>query len=349
MPQGATHASVASYNNHWGVPLTLSRMPRETGYGIFEIGMNHPGEIRPLTAMVRPHVALVTNVEPVHIQYFRSVSAIADAKGEIFAGLEPGGTAVVNRDNPHWERLRAHAFASSAGRVVTFGEHEAADVRAERIIVKSDTSNDDALVCGQRVTYRLGTPGRHIAINSLGVLAAVHALGADLAIATLALAEASAPAGRGERTRLSLGSGDALLIDESYNANPASVRAALATLGSAETGRRGRRIAVLGDMLELGAEGAALHRALVQPVEAHGVDLVFTAGPLMQELFTALPGSRRGEHASTAADLAKTIVQVIRPGDVVMVKGSNSTRMTTVVKALKEASSTGRAVVAAEG
>ena len=348
-PQGVTHASVASYNNHWGVPLTLSRMPRETGYGIFEIGMNHPGEILPLTEMVRPHVALVTNVEPVHIQYFRSVSAIADAKGEIVAGLEPGGTAVVNRDNPHWERLRAHAFASSAGRVVTFGEHEAADVRAERIIVKSDTSIVDALVFGQRVTYRLGTPGRHIAINSLGVLGAVHALGADLAIATLALAEASAPAGRGERTRLSLGTGNALLIDESYNANPASVRAALAALGSAETGRRGRRIAVLGDMLELGPEGAALHRALVEPIEAHGIDLVFTAGPLMQELFTALPGSRRGEHASTAADLAKTIVQAIRPGDVVMVKGSNSTRMATIVKALKEASSTDHAVVAAEG
>jgi UDP-N-acetylmuramoyl-tripeptide--D-alanyl-D-alanine ligase len=349
MRQGSTHASLASYNNHWGVPLTLSRMPRETRYGIFEIGMNHPGEILPLTAMVRPHVALVTNVEPVHIQYFRSASAIADAKGEIFSGLEPGGTAVLNRDNPHWERLRSHAFASRAGRVVTFGEHEAADIRAERIILKSDTSIVDALIFGRRVTYRLGTPGRHIAINSLGVLEAVDALGADLAIAALALAHASAPVGRGERTRLSLGSGDALLIDESYNANPASVRAALATLGSAETGKRGRRIAVLGDMLELGPDGGALHRALVEPIEAHRVDLVFTAGSLMQELFAALPASRRGDHAPTAAELVTSVVQAVQPGDVVMVKGSNSIRMATIVKALKEASSAGRAVVAAEG
>src|SRR5918997_6578861 len=205
--QGATHASVASYNNHWGVPLTLARMPRRSAFGVFEIGMNHIGEIEPLTRLVRPHVAVITTVEPVHIEYFRSIWSIADAKGEIFAGLEPGGTAVINRDNAFYERLRAHAQASPAGRIVSFGEHEAADVRAERIILKADLSVVEARVLGEPVTYRLGTPGRHIALNSLGVLAVAHALGADLAVAALALADLKPPVGRGERTMLTLGKG----------------------------------------------------------------------------------------------------------------------------------------------
>ena len=197
--QGATHASVASYNNHWGVPLTLARMPAETRYGVFEVGMNHAHEILPLTAQVRPDVALITTVEPVHIEHFPSLSAIADAKGEIFFGLKPGGVAVINRDNPNFSRLLAHAQASPAGRVVSFGEHEGADVRALRIVLRPDLSVVDAVVMGQPVTYRLGTAGRHAAMNSLGVLAAVHSLGADLAQAALALSRLSPPAGRGHR------------------------------------------------------------------------------------------------------------------------------------------------------
>jgi UDP-N-acetylmuramoyl-tripeptide--D-alanyl-D-alanine ligase len=334
--QGATHASVASYNNHWGVPLTLARMPRETEFGVFEIGMNHAHEILPLTGMVRPHVAVITTVEPVHIEFFPSLWGIADAKGEIFSGLEPGGTAVINRDNPYFERMRAHAFASAAGRVVTFGEHEAADIRARRIIVKPDHSIVDATVFGQPLTYRIGTAGRHIALNSLSVLAASHALGADLALVALSFAEMKPPVGRGERTMLSVGEGEALLIDESYNANPASMRAALANLGAVELGRGARRIAVLGDMKELGEKGPGLHADLAEPIGANKIDLVFAAGSLMQNLVDALPKAKVAAHTQTSAELVDAVLAAVRPGDAVTVKGSLSMKMALVVKALKE-------------
>jgi len=333
--QGATHASIASYNNHWGVPLTLARMPADAAYGVFEIGMNHPGEIVPLTAMVRPDIALVTTVEPVHIEHFASLSAIADAKGEIFSGLRPGGTAILNRDNPQFARLLAHAQASAAGRVVTFGEHPQADVRASRIVLRPDLSVVDAVVMGVPVTYQLGTPGRHTAMNSLGVMAVVHALGADLARAALSFAALRPPVGRGERTALRIGEGEAFLVDESYNANPASIRAALATLAAIETGPRGRRIAVLGDMLELGAAGEHHHRELGPAIEAAGIDLVFTAGPLMRHLFEALPLNRRGTCGAASGELVDPLLATLRPGDAVMVKGSNSIRMGRIVEALK--------------
>ncbi|MBA9067284.1 UDP-N-acetylmuramoyl-tripeptide--D-alanyl-D-alanine ligase [Methylobacterium sp. RAS18] len=333
--QGATHASVASYNNHWGVPLTLTRMPEATRFGVFEIGMNHGAEILPLTAMVRPDVALITTVEPVHIEHFRSLSAIADAKGEIFSGLKPGGVAVINRDNPNYERLLAHAHASRAGRVITFGEHAAADVCAHRILTRPDVSVVDATVMGVPVTYQLGTPGRHVAMNSLGVLACIHALGADLARAALSLASLKPPVGRGERTALRIGDGEAFLVDESYNANPASIRAALATLAGIDTGAKGRRIAVLGDMKELGATGEALHRELADAVAANGIDLVFAVGPLMAHLFEALPMTVRGTAAPTAEGVTDAVLATLRPGDAVMVKGSNSMRMVRIVEAVK--------------
>jgi len=333
--QGATHASVASYNNHWGVPLTLTRMPEAARFGVFEIGMNHGAEILPLTAMVRPDVALITTVEPVHIEHFRSLSAIADAKGEIFSGLKPGGVAVINRDNPNYERLLAHAQASRAGRVITFGEHEAADVCAHRILTRPDVSVVDATVMGVPVTYQLGTPGRHVAMNSLGVLACIHALGADLARAALSLASLKPPVGRGERTALRIGDGEAFLVDESYNANPASIRAALATLAGIDTGAKGRRIAVLGDMKELGATGEALHRELADAVAANGIDLVFAVGPLMAHLFEALPMTVRGTAAPTAEGVTDAVLATLRPGDAVMVKGSNSMRMVRIVEAVK--------------
>jgi len=333
--QGTTHASAASYNNHWGVPLTLSRMPQDTRYGVFEIGMNHPFEILPLTKMVRPQVALIVTVEPVHIEHFPSLSAIADAKGEIFSGLEPGGVAVINRDSPHYDRLAAHAMASGAGRILSFGEHGRADVRANRIVLRPDLSVVDASVMGQPVTYKLGTAGRHTALNSLGVMAVVHSLGADLAAAALSLAALSPPVGRGERTALEMPGGTAWLVDESYNANPASVRAALATLSGIETGPRGRRIAVIGDMLELGPTSPDLHRGLAEAVEAAQVDLVFAAGPLTRNLYEALPVSRRGGVAETSADLIEPLARTLRPGDAVMVKGSNGSRMGRIVEALK--------------
>ncbi|KAB1070995.1 UDP-N-acetylmuramoylalanyl-D-glutamyl-2,6-diaminopimelate--D-alanyl-D-alanine ligase [Methylobacterium planeticum] len=333
--QGATHASVASYNNHWGVPLTLTRMPAASRFGVFEIGMNHAAEILPLAAMVRPDVALITTVEPVHIEHFRSLSAIADAKGEIFSGLKPGGVAIINRDNPNYLRLLAHAQASRAGRVVTFGEHPEADVRAHRIVLRPDLSVVDASVMGISVTYQLGMPGRHVAMNSLGVMAVVHALGADLAQAALSLAALKPPVGRGERTMLTIKGGEACLVDESYNANPASIRAALATLAGIETGPRGRRVAVLGDMLELGEAAERHHRELADAIAANGIDQTFTAGALMRHLFEALPVSRRGVSAATSADLVEAVLGTLRPGDAVMVKGSNSIRMGRIVEALK--------------
>jgi UDP-N-acetylmuramoyl-tripeptide--D-alanyl-D-alanine ligase len=333
--QGETHASAASYNNHWGVPLTLARMPRTTRYGVFEIGMNHPAEIVPLTAQVRPDIALITTVEPVHIEHFASISAIADAKGEIFSGLEPGGVAIINRDSALYDRLLAHARASRAGRVVSFGEHPDADVRAQTIVLRPDLSVVDAVVMGQPVTYKLGTAGRHTALNSLGVMAVIHALGADLAEAALSLAGLAPPVGRGERTALEIDGGTAYLVDESYNANPASVRAAIATLAGIETGPRGRRIAVLGDMLELGAASPDLHRGLAEAIEAARIDLVFASGPLMRNLFEALPVSRRGGVADTAADLIEPLTRNLRSGDAVMVKGSNGSRMGRIVEVLK--------------
>ena len=344
---GRTHASVASYNNHWGVPLTLARLPRDAAFGVFEIGMNHPGEIAPLTAQVRPHVAVITTVEPVHIEYFRSVAAIADAKGEIFAGLEPGGAAILNRDNPHYERLRAHALASPAGRIVSFGEHPEADVRAGRIVLRSDVSYVEARVFGLPVAYRLGSPGRHVALNSLAVLSAVYVLGGNQSEAAAALAGLQPPVGRGERTVLLAPDGPFTLVDESYNANPASIRAALANLAAVEPGEGGRRIAVLGDMLELGPEGPAQHRALAEAVEAAGAHAVFTVGPLMRNLIEALPAGLRAGHADAADDLEAAVLDAVRSGDVVMVKGSRGIWVSRIVAALKRSCATGRDIAAA--
>ncbi|MFT0892854.1 UDP-N-acetylmuramoylalanyl-D-glutamyl-2,6-diaminopimelate--D-alanyl-D-alanine ligase [Pseudochelatococcus sp. G4_1912] len=333
--QGRTHASAASYNNHWGVPLSLARMARPTQFGIFEIGMNAPGEVGPLSQMVRPHVAIVTTVGPVHLEYFPSVSAIADAKGEIFAGIEPGGVAVLNRDNEHFERLKAHALASQAGRIVTFGEHENADIHAEKIVLKPDLSVVEARVFGTQVVYRLGSPGRHMALNSLAVLAAVQAMGGDLALAALAMGDLSPPEGRGERMRLVGPGGEFLLIDESYNANPSSMTAALNTLGQAAVGLRGRRIAVLADMLELGTDSNDLHASLKTPIADNDVDIVFAAGPAMHHLWRALAPDVRGAYAETPQDLERAVLREVRAGDAVMVKGSNGTKVSRIVAALK--------------
>jgi UDP-N-acetylmuramoyl-tripeptide--D-alanyl-D-alanine ligase len=332
---GETHASVASYNNHWGVPLSLARCPQDVRFAIFEMGMNHAGEIEPLTRLVRPQVAIITTIEPVHLEFFPSIEGIADAKAEIFLGLEPGGAAVINRDNPQYERLRQKAQEARVGRVVTFGQHETADARVLKFSLQPDCSVVEASVLGTEVTYKLGTPGRHIIWNSLAVLAAVALSGADLALAALALAELKPATGRGARVTLGLAGGTAELIDESYNANPASMRAALALLGQAALGARGRRIAVLGDMLELGADGERLHRDLAEAVTANDVDLVFCSGPLMKHLWEALPSERRGGYAETASALESSVLAAVQPGDAVMVKGSLGSRMGPLVKALE--------------
>jgi UDP-N-acetylmuramoyl-tripeptide--D-alanyl-D-alanine ligase len=334
--EGETHASLASFNNQWGVPLSLARLPESARFAVFELGMNHAGEIEPLARLVRSHAALITAVEAVHLQFFRTVEEIADAKAEIFRGVEPGGAAVLPRDNPHFERLESAARAAGIKRIVGFGAHEQAEARLIDAAIKPDASTVRARILGDDITYKIGTPGRHLVENSLAVLAAAKLVGADLAQAALALAALQPPPGRGRRIALELPQGAALLIDESYNANPASMRAALEVLGNAPIGSRGRRIAVLGDMLELGAEGARLHRELAPAIEAGRVDIVYCAGPLMRALWDVLPAARRGGYAESAAQLESDVVGALRAGDAVMVKGSNGSRMGGIVKALAD-------------
>jgi UDP-N-acetylmuramoyl-tripeptide--D-alanyl-D-alanine ligase len=333
--EGETYVSAASHNNHWGVPLSLSRLSETARFGVFELGMNHAGEIAPLAKLVRPHVAIITTIEPVHLEFFAGIEAIADAKVEIFSGLERGGAAVLNRDNAQFDRLATAARAAGA-RVVGFGAHKGAEARLIDVALRPEGSAVHAVILGDEITYKIATPGRHIVENSLAVLAAAKLVGADLALVALALARLQPPKGRGDRFKLNLGRGEVLLIDESYNANPASMRAALEVLGQAPVGPRGRRIAVLGDMLELGREGAALHRDLAGAAEAAGIDLVFCAGPLMRSLWEALPAARRGGYAESAERIEAEVVAALRPGDAIMIKGSNGSRMGPIVAKLIE-------------
>lgn len=331
---GSTHAADKSFNNHWGVPLTLARMPAETQYGIFEIGMNHAGEITPLSQMVRPHVAIITTVEAVHLEQFSSVAEIAEAKAEIFAGLEAGGTAVLNRDNPHFALLADRARQNNTA-IVTFGSHPDADVRRLDVELDHNGSTVTARLPSRDITYRLATPGLHIVQNSLAVLAALEVSGAGTSEAIIALANAAPPAGRGTRTHLAAPGGAILLIDESYNANPASMRAALSVLATVPRHEFGRRIAVLGDMLELGKSSSALHADLKEAVDAAGADLVFACGPQMANLFNALPAHRRGTWAETSSEIEQALLDAVAAGDAVMIKGSNGSRMARLVTAMK--------------
>ncbi len=334
--QGETHASVASFNNHWGVPLSLARCPASVRFAIFEIGMNHPGEIEPLVKMVRPHVAIITTVEPVHLEFFSGIEAIADAKAEIFSGLEPGGAAVLNRDNPQFARLSKSAKTAKVARIVSFGSDEKADARLIDVSLHPACSAVYANILGQDITYKIGMPGRHMAMNSLAVLAAASLAGADLALSALALAQLKPAAGRGVREVLTLTEGTATLIDESYNANPASMKAAITVLGQASVGPRGRRIAVLGDMLELGAAGPDLHRGLNEAIKANNIDAVFCCGPLMRNLWEALPSAKKGGYADSSAALEQQVVAAIGAGDAIMVKGSLGSRMKLIVAALQK-------------
>jgi UDP-N-acetylmuramoyl-tripeptide--D-alanyl-D-alanine ligase len=332
--QGRTHASVASFNNHWGVPLSLARAPASCDFAVFEIGMNHADEIEPLVRLVRPHVAIITTVEPVHLEFFANIEAIADAKAEIFFGVEPGGAAVLNRDNAQFERLRRQAEKTGVSRIVSFGAHADSDARLIDVSLHPACSAVHADILGHDVTYKLGMPGRHMAMNSLAVMAAASLAGADVALAGLTLSQVRPAAGRGVRRPLQVSGGEATLIDESYNANPASMSAALNVLGQAAVSRQGRRIAVLGDMLELGPSSADLHRGLQEAVKANGIDTVFCCGPMMRNLWDALSSGKRGGYAGSAAELESQVVAAIRAGDVIMVKGSLGSRMKTIVNAL---------------
>jgi UDP-N-acetylmuramoyl-tripeptide--D-alanyl-D-alanine ligase len=332
--QGQAFASSGSLNNHWGVPLSLSRLPAAADYGIFELGMNHPGEIDALVRMVRPDVAVITTIEPAHLGFFASVEAIADAKAEIFNAVEPNGAAVLNRDNPYFAQLAKAAQACGITRIIGFGAHSEAAVRVLHCELHDDRSTVTASVMGETIDYTVALPGKHWVLNSLAVLAAVRAAGGDAHEAAAALAMLAPLAGRGQRHTIAIDGGSFALIDESYNASPASMRAAFAVLAAIEPTHDGRRIAVLGDMLELGTESQALHAALAQPLLDANVDLVFTVGDETRALDAALPSAQRGGHAATIDELKTMLGRRLRAGDVVTVKGSHGSKLYELVAGL---------------
>jgi len=328
---GPVAASAASYNNHWGVPLSLARMARSAKFGVFEIGMNHAGEIRALVREVRPQVALITTIAPAHLEYFGSIKAIADAKAEIFEGIEPGGAAILPADNAQFGRLKSHAEAQRIGRVLSFGVGAGADARLVSSEPHGDGQHLVVEIGGERLHLAVGAPGGHIASNATAALLAARELGADLKIAAGALANFTALKGRGAR----FAAGGIEVIDESYNANPASMAAALTVLGELSVKPPGRRIAVLGDMLELGDDAASLHRALARDIARGRADLVFLCGPHMAALWEALPAQCRGAYAETSSALAPELTGNLRAGDAVLVKGSFGSRMAVIIEVLK--------------
>ena len=336
--QATTHASEASFNNQWGVPLSLARMPADTAFGIFELGMNHPGELEPLSHMVRPHAALITTVAPAHLLYFKNVAAIADAKAEIFAGLEPEGTAILNRDNRFFDHLVAAAERSGARRILGFGHDPDAWAHVVDAVMRPTSSEVTAEIGGRSVRYTIGAPGQHWVMNSLATLAVVAAFGGDVSDAAEALSQIAPLQGRGARYEVRFGAGAIVIIDESYNANPASMSAAIATLGGADPLDHGRRFAVLGDMLELGPDSPRLHAQLATDITNAGIDQVLTAGPNMAHLHDALAADIRGPHCATSHELIAPLLATLRAGDVVMVKGSLGSRMGQIVEALLDTS-----------
>ena len=332
--QGRTFATEGSLNNHWGVPLSLARMPEDSEFGVFELGMNHAGELGPLSRQVMPDVAVITTVEAAHLEFFSSVEAIADAKAEIFEGMNPNGVAVLNRDNPHFGRLLAAARTQGLSRIWSFGSHADTDARLLDAALHATGSDVTAIVKGERIQYRLALPGRHWVMNSLAVLLAVKALGADVAAAARALSTIEPVKGRGTRKRIDAAQGAFTLIDESYNASPAAMAATLEVLGKIDPGAGGRRIAVLGDMRELGGRADALHIALAEPLRAAHVDTVYACGPHMKALFDRLPEAMRGAWTESSVDLAPIVTAAVKGGDVIMVKGSLGSRTGLVVDAL---------------
>ena len=343
--QGQVHAAEKSYNNHWGVPLTLARMPRDTDFAIIEIGMNHPGEITPVSRLARPHAALVTTVAAAHMAAFDDVEGIARAKAEIFAGLEPGGAAIVNRDIGTFAILRAAAQAAGAA-LTTFGRHEEADWRLVAAEVREGRLVAEARAGDGRFVFKLGTPGMHFAVNALAVLATVAAVGADPALAALSLGSWAPPPGRGDRQRVWLDHPDEGhwfdLIDDAYNANPASMAAALDMLAALTprdgVGRvgAGRRIAILGDMLELGEDELDRHRDIAALPAIASVDKVYCVGPRMRALHAALPADRQGGWSETPAELSARAHRIVDAGDIVLVKGSLGSRVRSVVDGLRK-------------
>lgn len=329
---GPTHAAAASHNNHWGVPLTLARLPRDAEWAVIEIGMNNPGEIAPLARLAMPHVAIITTIGTAHIGNMGSVEAIADEKAAIMSGFGAGGIAVLPQDSPHFPRLTDWA-ARFGARVIGFGEGPECVARLLSFQGGPEGSVAECDLLGRHVEIRLAQPGRHMALNALAALTAIQAAGGDAGLAAAALDGFGAAAGRGAMRRIPTpDGGTALLLDESYNASDSAVRAALSVL-AAQKARR--RIAVLGDMLEMGEFGPDLHAGLASDT-AEAADLVFACGPLMGHLFAALPPARRGAHMPDAASLAPVVAAALRQGDAVLVKGSLGMRMAEIIRALTE-------------
>ncbi len=341
--QGRVHAAHMSLNNHWGVPLTLARMPQETDYALVEIGMNHPGEITPLSRLSRPDVAIITTVAQAHMAAFDGIEGVARAKAEIFDGIVPGGTAILNRDIPTY-RLLADAAGDAGLDIVTFGSHEEAGFRLIEHAGRGNVTTVRARLGDSPLLFRISAPGGHLAMNALATLAAVQAVGGDVAVAALDLARWQPPAGRGQRhvVRLDPVVDDLCLelIDESYNANPASMAAAFDVLAASipcdGVGRvdRGRRIALLTDMLELGDDAPAMHRGIADLPALAAVDKIHAAGPLMRELIDALPYDKRGEWHESAEELAARLHHLLDAGDVVMVKGSKGSKASILARAV---------------
>lgn len=329
----AVHASVKSYNNHTGVPLSLARMPAASRFGVFEMGMNHSGELAELTQLVRPHIAIVTWVASAHREFFATESDIAMAKAEIFAGLPKGGTAIIPHDNPHADLL-AGAAADAGAKVVRFGLNDGADVHAEKVALHPDCSCVTARIGKETLTFKIGMAGQHWVNNALAVLAGVQAAGADLALAGLALAELNDLPGRGRRLRVAAGAGQAIVIDEAYNANPASMAASLAVLKAVAPARHGRRLALLGSMKELGALSDEFHAGLAPHIREAGVAAAVLVGAEMKPLATALGRSIDVRHVADADAARAEIARMIAADDVLLVKGSNSIGLARVIEAL---------------
>jgi UDP-N-acetylmuramoyl-tripeptide--D-alanyl-D-alanine ligase len=331
---GATHASIKSFNNHWGVPLMLARFPAEAQFGVFEMGMNHADEIRPLSQLVRPHIAVITTVAAAHLENLGSLEAIARAKAEIFAGLEPGGTAVLNADHPHLAILLDEANAAGVRNIVTYGEARGVDWQ----ILEIDTSADRSVAMvehqGQRYRLILGVPGRHMVANAVAALAVAHLAGVEPDTALRALAQFGAQAGRGQRSLLGTKSKPLLLIDESYNANTASMTAALEVFG-AQQAPAGRKVIVLGDMLELGAQSDALHASLKPAVQASGAQRIYLVGPAMQALADVIGPQSVAAHTQSAAEMTPILLNDLAYGDAVMIKGSNGVGLTKIVDQIR--------------
>ena len=331
---GSVHYSPASFNNHWGVPLTLARLPSEADYGVFEIGMNHPGEIRPLVQMVRPHVAIVTTIAAAHLGNFSGLEEIAAAKAEIFEGIVPGGHALINRDIEQFEQLESAAHAAEVTNIHSFGSSPKADFRLVDYQPEGEGALFWATFGGKTYEVPINAPGRHIAENAVAVLAAASLVGANLERVIAAFADVSAGKGRGQRLRLIKEGGEFTVIDESYNANPASMRAAISLLADSAVGSGGRRIAVLGDMREMGEYSARVHAELAEPLGEAAVDAIWLAGPDMSHLRDALGEAKQVVYYDDADELAAFVLEAVRPGDALMIKSSNGTGFGRIVQAL---------------